>query len=177
MRPDRILVGEVRGAEVWDMLQAMNTGHDGSLTTIHANSAHDALSRLEMMVAMTGFEVPVHVVRQYIASGISLIVQVARLAGGVRRVMQVSEIVPSPEGYLIKDIFGFEQTGVNEDGIAVGEFFASGHVPGFLTRIRASGAKLNEGIFKAQRFACAVELPPEEVAVNGHGGASYVTRK
>src|SRR5207237_138125 len=89
MRPDRIIVGEVRGAEVWDMLQAMNTGHEGSMTTIHANTTRDALMRLEMMAGMTGFELPVAVVRQYIASGITLVVHAARLKGGPRRVMQI----------------------------------------------------------------------------------------
>src|SRR6185436_19500450 len=98
MRPDRIIVGEVRGAEVWDMLQAMNTGHEGSLTTIHANDTRDALARLEMMVAMAGFELPVPVVRQYIASGIKLIVHLARLKGGSRRVTRVSEIVGVKNG-------------------------------------------------------------------------------
>ncbi|MCA9249298.1 MAG: CpaF family protein, partial [Planctomycetales bacterium] len=105
MRPDRIIVGEVRGAEVWDMLQAMNTGHEGSLTTIHANSARDALARLEMMVAMSGFELPISVVRQYIASGIRVIVHAARLAGGPRRVTQVSEIVGvENDQYVLEDI-------------------------------------------------------------------------
>lgn len=98
MRPDRIIVGEVRGSEAIDMLQAMNTGHEGSLTTIHANDTRDALARLEMMVAMSGFELPIPVVRQYIASGISLVVHLSRLKGGVRRVMQVSEIVGIAEG-------------------------------------------------------------------------------
>jgi len=175
MRPDRILVGEVRGAEVWDMLQAMNTGHDGSLTTIHANSAQDALARMEMMVAMTGFEVPVHVVRQYIASGISLIVHVARLAGGLRRAMQVSEIISVDGGYAIEDIFGFEQTGVDDDGMAVGEFFATGYQPQCLSRIRAAGVSLNDDLFREQRFSCPSTDVPAGFAVAARG-ASYVTR-
>lgn len=175
MRPDRILVGEVRGAEVWDMLQAMNTGHDGSLTTIHANSAQDALARLEMMVAMTGFEVPVSVVRQYIASGINLIVHVARLAGGLRRVMQISEITSSERGtYEIEDIFGFEQTGVNDDGVAVGEFFATGYKPRCLQRIRAAGIAAPDDWFREQRWTCPSQLPAAMAGMNGH--ISYLSR-
>ena len=95
MRPDRIIVGEVRGAEALDMLQAMNTGHEGSLTTIHANDTRDALARLEMMVAMTGFELPIPVVRQYVAAGIKIVVHLSRLKGGIRRAMRISEIVGS----------------------------------------------------------------------------------
>lgn len=148
MRPDRIIVGEVRGAEVWDMLQAMNTGHEGSLTTIHANSAHDALARVEMMVAMTGFDLPIAVVRQYIASGIKLIIHVARLQGGRRRVMQISEIVEVKDGnYRIEDIFGFRQRGVGEDGIARGEFYATGYTPACLERVEVAGAHLLKDLF------------------------------
>jgi pilus assembly protein CpaF len=175
MRPDRILVGEVRGAEVWDMLQAMNTGHDGSLTTIHANSAQDALSRMEMMVAMTGFEVPISVVRQYIASGISLIVHVARLAGGQRRVMQISEINSDESGhYHIEDIFGFEQTGVTDDGIAEGEFFATGYRPQCLQRIKAAGVSLPDDFFREQRWSCRHD--PSVVNGQQQGQLSYLTR-
>ena len=101
MRPDRIIVGEVRGAEALDMLQAMSTGHEGSLTTIHANDTRDALARLEMMVMMAGFEMPVPVIRQYIASAIGLVVQLARLKGGPRKVVRVSEIVES-EAALVR---------------------------------------------------------------------------
>ncbi len=145
MRPDRIIVGEVRGPEVWDMLQAMNTGHEGSLSTIHANSSHDALARIEMMVAMTGFDLPISVVRQYIASGIKLIVHVARLKGGARRVMQISEIVEVKDGeFVIKDVFGFRQTDVGEDGIARGEFFATGHQPAFLDRLETAGRVMKQ---------------------------------
>jgi pilus assembly protein CpaF len=174
MRPDRILVGEVRGAEVWDMLQAMNTGHDGSLTTIHANSASDALARMEMMVAMTGFEVPISVVRQYIASGINLIVHVSRLAGGLRRVMQVSEIVASQGSYAIEDIFGFEQMGVNNDGVAVGEFFATGYKPQCLPRIRAAGVSLPDSLFEARRWSTSSELPAAATGMNSN--ITYLTR-
>jgi pilus assembly protein CpaF len=149
MRPDRIIVGEVRGPEVWDMLQAMNTGHEGSLTTIHANSANDALARLEMMVAMTGFDLPVPVVRQYIASGIWMVVHVSRLKGGPRRLMSVSEIVGIRDGsYEMNDIFGFRQTGVGPDGIARGKFYATGYQPKFLDRIAATGIDLPADLFQ-----------------------------
>jgi pilus assembly protein CpaF len=149
MRPDRIIVGEVRGAEVWDMLQAMNTGHEGSLTTIHANSATDALARLEMMVAMTGFDLPISVVRQYVASGIWLIVHVARLKGGPRRVMNVSEIVGIRDGtYQVEEIFGFRQTGVGPDGVARGKFITTGYKPQFGERIAAAGIELPEHILQ-----------------------------
>jgi pilus assembly protein CpaF len=154
MRPDRILVGEVRGAEALDMLQAMNTGHEGSLTTIHANDTRDALTRLEMMVAMAGFELPVPVVRQYIASGIKIVVQLARLKGGARRVSRISEIVGVENGaYRLEDIFGFEQTGLDGDGNAAGEFYATGYKPQCLTRLKAAGIELPAGLFEARRTA------------------------
>lgn len=152
MRPDRIIVGEVRGPEVWDMLQAMNTGHDGSFTTIHANSAVDALARLEMMVAMTGFDLPIEVVRQYIVSGLRLIIHVARLKGGVRRVTSISEIVGLRDGgYQLEDIFGFRQTGVSQDGTAQGNFFTTGYRPRFLERFEAWGLQLPADLFCQQQ--------------------------
>lgn len=153
MRPDRIIIGEVRGGEALDMLQAMNTGHEGSLTTIHANDAHDALFRLELMVAMSGFELPIAVVRQYIATGISLIVHLARLKGGVRRITQVSEIVSVQNGgYVLEDVFGFEQTGVDELGVAQGEFYFTGYRPRCLARLRACGIRLADEIFDRRRI-------------------------
>jgi pilus assembly protein CpaF len=154
MRPDRIIVGEVRGAEALDMLQAMNTGHEGSLTTIHANDTRDALARLELMVAMSGFELPVPVVRQYIANGIALVVHVARLKGGIRRVMRVSEVVGVQEGsVVVEDVFRFEQTGVDELGIAQGAFQATGYIPRCLDRLRAAGIHLPEQFFNKRRLA------------------------
>jgi pilus assembly protein CpaF len=153
MRPDRIIVGEVRGPEVWDMLQAMNPGHDGSLTTIHANSTQDALARLEMMVALTGFELPVTVVRQYIACGISLIVQLARLSGGPRRVMRVSELLRVENGaYVMEDIFGFEQTGVNAQGVAQGQFYVTGYRPACLARMETAGIRLPDSVFLQRKI-------------------------
>ncbi len=152
MRPDRIIIGEVRGAEALDMLQAMNTGHEGSLTTIHANDSLDALSRLELMVAMSGYDLPIPVVRQYIKSGISLVVHLARLKGGIRRVMQVSEIVGIREGgFHLEDIFGFEQTGVDELGVAQGEFYFTGYRPMCLSKLRAAGVRLPDEMFDKRR--------------------------
>jgi len=154
MRPDRILIGEVRGPEALDMLQAMNTGHEGSLTTIHANDTRDALARLEMMVAMTGYELPVPVIRQYVASGIRLVVHLARLKGGIRRVMRISEIVDLDEkgNYHLEDIFGFEQMGIDENGKAKGEFFATGHRPACLQRMKAAGIEISDQIFEKRRI-------------------------
>jgi pilus assembly protein CpaF len=153
MRPDRIIIGEVRGAEALDMLQAMNTGHEGSLTTIHANDTRDALARLEMMVAMSGFELPVPVIRQYIATGIALVVHLARLKGGVRRVMRISELVGTENGELVlEDVFGFEQLGVNERGDVCGEFYATGYRPTCLERLRATGVHLPDEMFEKRRI-------------------------
>ncbi len=150
MRPDRIIIGEVRGPEALDMLQAMNTGHEGSLTTVHANDTRDALSRLEMMIAMTGFDLPVSVMRQYIASGIRLVVHLARLKGGARRITRVSEIVGYAEGgYQIEDIFGFRQTGVDTEGNAVGEFYTTGYRPRCMAQIESAGISLQENLFDA----------------------------
>ena len=143
MRPDRIILGEVRGAEALDMLQAMNTGHEGSLTTIHANGSRDALARLEMMVMLAGFEIPVPVIRQYISSAITLVVHLSRLKGGVRKVMNVSEIV----GGRLRNIYRFKQTGVR-DGVAIGDFHASGRVPRLCHRLRASGIEISESLFE-----------------------------
>ena len=148
MRPDRIIVGEVRGDESLDMLQAMNTGHEGSLTTIHANDTRDALARLEMMVAMTGLELPVNVVRKYVASGICLVIHVARLKGGRRKVMQVSEIIDAGSNdYRLEEIFGFRQQGLDENGVANGAFHATGYQPQCLDRFPDFGVTVPESIF------------------------------
>ncbi len=148
MRPDRIVVGEVRGGEALDMLQAMNTGHNGSLTTIHANSPRDALSRLETLVMMAGFDLPVKVVRQQIASAIDLVIQQSRLKDGSRRVTQITEII-GMEGdtIILSDIFKFEQTEVGEDHKIIGEHKATGIRPLFMPQIEAAGFKLKPEIF------------------------------
>ena len=148
MRPDRILVGEVRGPEALDMLQAMNTGHEGSLTTIHANDTRDALARIEMMVAMSGFELPIKVVREYVASGMKLVVHLARLKGGIRRVMCISEIISAQNGeYQMQDVFGFRQQGLDEQGRAKGEFYATGHRPHCVSCFEHAGVTISEDLF------------------------------
>ena len=153
MRPDRIIVGEVRGIEVIDMLQAMNTGHEGSLTTIHANSARDALTRLENMVGLAGVRVEPKALRQQIVSGISVIIQVARLSDGRRKVLSIQEIT-GMEGDIItmQEIFCFEQTGVAPDGTVLGHFKATGIRPKFAERLQARGAPLADYLFDPNRL-------------------------
>ncbi|OWK35262.1 CpaF family protein [Fimbriiglobus ruber] len=147
MRPDRIIVGEVRGGEALDMLQAMNTGHEGSLTTIHANDTRDALARLEMMVMMAGYELPVPVIRYYIATAITLVVQLSRLTGGKRRMIRVSEVRGVRDGRVaLKDVFGYRQLGVR-DGVAFGEFYSTGYRPRVLEKLTAMGVELPEETF------------------------------
>jgi pilus assembly protein CpaF len=149
MRPDRIVVGECRGSEALDMLQAMNTGHDGSMTTVHANDTRDALSRLEMMVGMAGFDLPIWIIRRQIASAAQVIVQVARLPGGVRKIVKISEIT-GMEGEVISmhDLFGFKQTGVDEDRRAQGHFFAAGLRPRLMERLEVAGCRLPTEMFE-----------------------------
>ncbi len=148
MRPDRIIVGECRGGESLDMLQAMNTGHDGSLTTLHANSPRDALSRLETMVLMAGVDLPLKVVRQQISSAVDLIIQQTRLKDGSRKVTAITEVV-GMEGEIVvlTDIFKFEQTGIGEKGKIVGELKPTGIRPIFSPRLEAAGFKLGGEVF------------------------------
>lgn len=150
MRPDRIVVGEVRGGEALDMLQAMNTGHDGSLTTIHANSPRDALARLETLVLMAGMDLPLKVVRQQTASAVDLIVQQTRLKDGTRKVTSITEVA-GMEGdtVVLTDVFKFEQTGVSTDGKVLGELKPTGIRPLFMPRLEASGFKLGADVFGA----------------------------
>ena len=148
MRPDRIIVGEVRGAETFDMLQAMNTGHDGSMTTVHANTARDALSRIEQMVSMMGLDLPLSAIRSQIASGIHFIVQLNRLSDGNRKVMSVSEITGMEgETITMQDIFVFHRTGVNEKGEVEGAFKATGMRPKCSEQLMAAGVDLSETSF------------------------------
>lgn len=149
MRPDRVIVGECRGEEALDMLQAMNTGHDGSLTTIHANNPRDAVGRLEMMVGMAGFDVPIWTIRKQIASALDLVVQSVRLTGGARKITCISEIT-GVEGDVLTmhDIFKFVQTGVDEDRRAVGYFQSTGIRPNCLERLEASGLTLPPELFE-----------------------------
>jgi pilus assembly protein CpaF len=148
MRPDRIVVGECRGGETLDMLQAMNTGHDGSLTTLHANSPRDALSRMETMVMMAGMDLPLKVVRQQISSAIDLIIQQTRLKDGSRKVTAITEVAGMEgETVVLTDIFKFEQTGISPDGKILGELKATGIRPIFGPRLEAAGFKLSADIF------------------------------
>ena len=148
MRPDRIVVGECRGGEALDMLQAMNTGHDGSLTTLHANSPRDAISRMETMVLMAGMDLPLKVVRQQISSAVDLIIQQTRLKDGSRKVTAITEVV-GMEGDIVvlTDIFKFEQTGLGQEGKILGELKATGIRPIFTPRLEAAGFKLGAEIF------------------------------
>jgi len=148
MRPDRIVVGECRGGEALDMLQAMNTGHDGSLTTLHANTPRDALSRLETMVLMAGMDLPLKVVRQQISSAVDLIIQQTRLKDGSRKVTAITEVM-GMEGdtVVMTDVFKFEQTGVGPNNKIIGELKATGIRPNFSPRLEAAGFKLSGDIF------------------------------
>jgi len=148
MRPDRIILGEVRGAEVLDMLQAMNTGHDGSLTTIHANTPRDALLRLETLVAMAGLSIPNEAVRKYVSSAIDVVIQVARLVDGSRKLVSFHEIA-GMEGNTItmQEIFSFEQTGITPEGKVDGAFRMHGVLPKFIHRFRALGVQVPRGFF------------------------------
>jgi pilus assembly protein CpaF len=149
MRPDRIIVGECRGAETLDMLQAMNTGHDGSMTTVHANDTRDALGRLEMMVGMAGFDLPIWIIRRQISSAVQIVVQAARLLGGVRKIIKISEIT-GMEGDVVSmhDIFAFKQTGVDEKGVSQGYFYANGIRPKCLDRLETCGCRLPYEMFE-----------------------------
>ncbi len=150
MRPDRIIVGEVRGGEALDMLQAMNTGHDGSLTTLHANTPRDAISRLETMCLMSGMELPVKVVREQIASAIDLIIQQSRMRDGSRKVTSVTEVA-GMEGdtVVMTEIFRFDQTGVDKEGKVIGELKPTGIRPLFTPRLEAAGIHLGADVFGA----------------------------
>lgn len=151
MRPDRVIVGECRGGEALDMLQAMNTGHEGSMTTVHANDTADALDRLEVMVGMSGLDLPVWTIRRQISSAVRVVVQAARLPGGERKVLKVTEVLgPGPDGIQTRDLFDYVQTGVRESGAAIGHFAATGVVPGVLGRLKAHGAPVPESLFAAR---------------------------
>jgi pilus assembly protein CpaF len=151
MRPDRIVVGEVRGEEAFDMLQAMNTGHDGSLTTVHANSQRDALSRIENMVSMANLNIPERAIRHQISSAVHAVVQVARLSDGTRKVITISEITGMESDIVtMQDIFVFERHGIDESGKVRGLFKASGVRPKFAERLASGGCKLRPGLFDSR---------------------------
>jgi pilus assembly protein CpaF len=149
MRPDRIIVGECRGEEALDMLQAMNTGHDGSLTTVHSNNPRDALSRLEVMVGMGNSNMGVRAIRQQIAAALDLIVQVSRFSDGSRRVTHITEVIGMEvETITLQDIFLFEKVGIAEDGRVTGRFRATGIRPRASERIKACGIQLPTSLFQ-----------------------------
>ncbi|WP_241154407.1 CpaF family protein [Staphylospora marina] len=149
MRPDRIIVGEVRGSEAFDMLQAMNTGHEGSLTTIHANSPQDAMNRLEGMVMMSGLDLPSSVIRQYITGAVDYIIQIGRLPDGQRKMLAISELEERENGTVrMIDIFRFVQTGVTPEGNVRGFFSATGAIPRSLDRLKAYGVPVDPEIFR-----------------------------
>jgi pilus assembly protein CpaF len=154
MRPDRIIVGEVRGSEAFDMMQAMNTGHEGSLTTVHANSPRDALGRIENMVLMAGFDLPIVAIREQMASAFHVIIQLARLSDGRRRVVHLTEVA-GLEGPLVtlQDIFVFRQRGIDPTGMVIGSLEPTGIRPRFAERLATHGIPLNEEIFNTKRWS------------------------
>jgi pilus assembly protein CpaF len=149
MRPDRIILGEVRGGEALDMLQAMNTGHDGSLSTIHANTTRDAMARLETMVLMAGMDLPERAIREQVASAIDIVIQLSRMADGTRKVIKISEIT-GMEGSVIvmQDVFLYQKKGIDKDGRVLGEFMATGVRPKFADKLHVSGVDLPPDIFE-----------------------------
>jgi pilus assembly protein CpaF len=148
LRPDRIIIGEVRGPEALDMLQAMNTGHEGSMTTVHANNPRDALRRIENMVSMAGLNFPVHVIRQQTASALNMVVHLGRMTGGRRKIVHIGEITGMEgDAICLQDIFRFKQTGVDTDGHAKGYFEACGVRPQLLERLTSEGIEMPPDLF------------------------------
>ncbi|MBV9123985.1 MAG: CpaF family protein [Planctomycetes bacterium] len=149
MRPERIIIGECRGPEALDMLQAMNTGHAGSMTTLHANTPRDAQSRLETMIMMGGLELPIKAMRQQISSAVDILIQANRLQGGPRKITSITEVLGMEQDIIImQDIFRFKQLGIDQNGRAVGQFEASGVRPTFVSRLEAAGIKLPSNLFQ-----------------------------
>jgi len=153
MRPNRIVVGEVRGEEALDMLQAMNTGHDGSMTTIHANSPRDALARMETMAMMANLNLPERAIRKQIASAVSLVLQVARFSDGTRRLTHITEITGMEDNVVsMQDLFTFEKQGVTADGRTVGTFTATGIRPKFADKLRTLGVEFPAEMFETSKL-------------------------
>lgn len=149
MRPERIIIGECRGSETLDMLQAMNTGHEGSMTTIHSNTPRDAIARIETLISMSGFELPVKAMRQQIASAVDLIIQANRLQGGPRRVTHITEVIGmEQETVVMQDIYRYEQSGIDETGRARGRFISTGVRPNFMERLESAGVRLPASAFR-----------------------------
>jgi pilus assembly protein CpaF len=156
MRPDRIIIGEVRAGEALDMLQAMNTGHEGSMTTVHANTTRDALARLEVMIAMAGYDIPMRALRHQISSALQIVVQAARLTGGKRKVTRVTEITGMEgDGIQAHDIFNYEQTGVDSQGVATGHFNVTGIRPRCCDKIESRGIQMPTELFARRRIEVA----------------------
>jgi pilus assembly protein CpaF len=148
MRPDRIIVGEVRSGEAFDMLQAMNTGHEGSITTVHANSPEDALRRVEAMVVMAGMDLPSHIVREYIVGALDIIVQATRLTDGTRKIISITEVMKNADGsHEMKEIFTYKRTAMKKDGTIEGYYTATGYVPKCLERLKVFGNEISESAF------------------------------
>jgi len=161
MRPDRIIVGEARGGEVLDMLQAMNTGHDGSMSTVHANDTRDALSRLELMIALSGAELPTRVTRQYIATALQIFVHVQRLPTGERKIMRISELAGVTDGeFDLEDIFVYRMAGTDVHGRTIGSFYATGYEPQCLRRMSTRGYELPARLFQARELRTGGEYRP-----------------
>jgi pilus assembly protein CpaF len=153
MRPERIIIGECRGPETLDMLQAMNTGHDGSLTTLHANTPRDAVARLETMVMMSGFDLPIKAMRQQISSAVNILIQANRLQGGIRRVTSITEVVGMEQDTVVmQDIYKYVQEGIDETGRARGHFEATGIRPTFMTKLEQAGVRLPSSAFKQRNM-------------------------
>jgi pilus assembly protein CpaF len=149
MRPERVIIGECRGAETLDMLQAMNTGHEGSMTTLHANTPRDAIARMETMITMSGFELPLKAMRQQIASAVDLVVQANRLQGGARKITHITEVVGmEQETIVMQDIYHYSQEGINEAGRAYGRFESTGIRPTFMDRLEQAGVRLPASAFR-----------------------------
>jgi pilus assembly protein CpaF len=149
MRPERILIGECRGAETLDMLQAMNTGHEGSLTTIHANTPRDAIARMETMIMMAGFDLPLKAMRTQIASAVDLVVQATRLQGGPRKITYITELVGMEQDTVVmQDIYKFDKLGIDETGRSYGRFIATGVRPTFMDRLESAGVRLPSSAFR-----------------------------
>ena len=154
MRPDRIIVGECRGGEAMDMLQAMNTGHAGSMTTLHSNSPRDALARLETMIMMAGAELPIKAMRQQIASAVDLIIQVNRLQGGPRKMTSITEVMNMEQDIIImQEVFRYKQLGVDQNSRCYGQFEATGVRPSFVPRLEQKGIKLPSNMFAERILA------------------------
>ena len=144
MRPDRIIVGEVRGKEAFDMLQAMNTGHEGSITTLHANSSEDAINRLETMMLMNDMELPVYAIRNYIEKAIDIVIQIERLSDGKRKITSISEVIGLKDDKVaLREIFSFKEEGVSDQGSVMGEFIVYKHTPKVYDRIKRKGIQLD----------------------------------